>query len=303
MVLPQSSDSGWRYTETMKRLIINADDLGADEGRNAGIFEAIQAGIVTSASILSNGAGFLDALKRIQSGSFKNVSWGVHLNLSEGKPVSTNPLHLLCSEGMFLGKVSAQRLLMREGDQDLENEIRREIDAQVTLLETSGISLSHLNGHQHIHIFPAVLKAMICVAQKHHIPWVRIPDEPEPVSPDLSLSSSAWEEARLFSRLGQAARSLLGASGLKTTDHFYGLYLKGHLSIERVESLLRSLPDGLTELMVHPGRFLENAPKTPFSGFSTPDREQELEILLNKKLRLILKEMNILIIPFPEDVC
>jgi predicted glycoside hydrolase/deacetylase ChbG (UPF0249 family) len=28
----------------MKQLIVNADDLGADEARNRGIFEAIEAG-------------------------------------------------------------------------------------------------------------------------------------------------------------------------------------------------------------------------------------------------------------------
>ena len=44
----------------MKSLIINADDLGADEPRNRGIFEAIEAGRVTSVSILVNGNGFED---------------------------------------------------------------------------------------------------------------------------------------------------------------------------------------------------------------------------------------------------
>lgn len=283
-----------------KRLIINADDLGADEGRNTGIFEAIQAGMVTSASILPNGPGFMDALERIRSSAIKNISWGIHFNLSEGKPVSTNPLPLLCPEGMFLGKVSTYRLLMEKGEQNLENEIRQELDAQIGRLKASGIPLSHMDGHQHVHVFPAVLKPMIRVARTHHIPWVRIPDEPEPVSPDMSLSSSIREEARFFSQLGEIARPIILASGLHTTDHFYGLYLKGHFSIQRVESLLRSLPDGLTEWMVHPGRFLERVPKTPFSGFSTLDREQELEILLNAKLRLILKEMQVNLTPFPE---
>ncbi len=88
----------------MRNLIINADDLGADEARNAGIFEAIQAGTVTSASILPNGPGLQDALNRIHFGSFRNVSWGVHLNLSEGKPVSTEISLLLGPNGAFWGK-------------------------------------------------------------------------------------------------------------------------------------------------------------------------------------------------------
>jgi predicted glycoside hydrolase/deacetylase ChbG (UPF0249 family) len=284
----------------MKKLIINADDLGADEARNAGIFEGIQAGIVTSASILPNGPGFSDALNRIRSGSFNHVSWGVHLNLSEGKPVSTGNSLLLGPSGMFWGKVSSRRLLMRQGNRDLETEIAQEIDAQITLLETSGIFLSHLDGHQHVHVFPAALRAVLGAAQRHHIPWIRIPSEPEPTFSDFPLSSSLREEARLFSGLGQTARSIILESGLHTTDHFRGLYLKGCLSIQVLESVLRWLPDGLTELMVHPGRVVANLPETPFSNFSTVEREQELETLLNARLRLILNEMKIILTPFPE---
>jgi predicted glycoside hydrolase/deacetylase ChbG (UPF0249 family) len=284
----------------MKRLIINADDLGADDGRNAGIFEGIQAGIVTSASILPNGPGLEDALNRIHSGAFRNISWGIHLNLSEGKPVSVGNSFLLGPNGIFLGKASSQRLLMCDGNRDLEIEIAHEIEAQVTLLETSGILLSHLDGHQHVHVFPAVLKAMLGAAQGHHIPWIRIPNEPEPGSRDLVLPSSLCQEANLFCRLGEAARSMVVKSGLQTTDHFRGLYLKGYLS-RGLESVLKQLPDGLTELMVHPGRIVKDSPQTPFSSFSTVEREQEIDTLLKAKWSLILKERKIVLTPFPEN--
>lgn len=287
----------------MKRLIINADDLGADEARNAGIFEGIRAGTVTSTSILPNGPGLCDAMNRIHSGSFRNVSWGVHLNLSEGKPASTGTSLLIGPNGSFLGKVSSQLLLMRQGDRDLESEIADEIDAQIALLEISGIPLSHLDGHQHIHVFPAVLRAMLEAAQRHHIRWIRIPYEPEPTSPNVVIPSSLREEARLFSGLGQGARSMILESGLYATDHFRGLYLKGHLSIQELESVLRRLPDGLTELMVHPGRIAGISTEPPFSSFSTVEREHELETLLNSKLRLILNKMNIVLTPFPEKPC
>ena len=72
----------------MKRLIINADDLGADEGRNEGIFEAIRAGVVTSASILPNGPALDMHCRGIRAGRFEKVSFGVHLNLTEGRPLS-----------------------------------------------------------------------------------------------------------------------------------------------------------------------------------------------------------------------
>jgi len=285
----------------MKRLIINADDLGADEGRNTGIFEAIQAGMVTSASILPNGPALLDALERIRSGSFRNISWGIHLNLSEGKPVSTENTLLLAPQGVFGGKVPSHHLLMQEGNQALESEVAREIDAQITLLKTSGIPFSHLDGHQHAHLFPAVIKTTIGAAQKYNIPWVRISDEPVPTSPDFTSSSPLLEEANLFSRLGQTARPTVSASGLHSTDHFRGLYLKGRVTIQELKSVMQSLPDGLTELMVHPGRTINHSMETPFSGFSTVEREQELETLLNANLRFILEEKRITLTSFPES--
>jgi hypothetical protein len=55
-------------------------------------------------------------------------------------------------------------------------------------------------------------------------------------------------------------------------------------------------------MMVHPGRIIGNLSETPFSSFSTVEREQELETLLNAKLRLILKEMEITLTPFPETL-
>ncbi len=96
------------------------------------------------------------------------------------------------------------------------------------------------------------------------------------------------------------ARSIILESGLHTTDHFRGLYLKGRLSIRGLESVLRRLPDGLTELMVHPGRIAKNPLESPFSSFSTVEREGELETLLNSKLRLIFNKMKIILTPFPE---
>ncbi|MFB3884024.1 MAG: carbohydrate deacetylase [Thermodesulfobacteriota bacterium] len=284
----------------MKRLIINADDLGADEARNAGIFEAMRAGIVTSASILPNGPGLQDALNRIGSESFKNISWGVHLNLSEGKPVSTGNSLLLGSDGLFKGKSSTQGLLMRQEDRDLETEVVREVEAQISLLKASGIPLHHLDGHQHVHVLPAVLKAMLGSAQRHHIPWIRVPDEPEATSSDFIFPCSLCEESRFFSGLAQRARPVILGAGFHATDQFRGLYLKGRLSIRGLDSVFRRLPDGLTELMVHPGRIAGNLSTTPFSNFSTVEREAELETLLNGRWSLILEEMKIILTPFPE---
>jgi predicted glycoside hydrolase/deacetylase ChbG (UPF0249 family) len=285
----------------MKQLIVNADDLAADEARNAGIFEAIEQGRVTSVSLLPNGPALEDALHRIRSLGRRRVSVGVHINLSEGRPVSPDLRLLTGPDTFFLGKTSAQNLLMQSGDQALARQIAREMSAQVKVLLDCGIRIDHLDGHQHVHLFPAAIAAVVQIAAEHRIPWMRMPEEPPPQHADGSLSAEAMEEARRFSKIARTARQHLKGTGFSIPDHFRGLYVKGSLSLTVMTDLLQTLPEGLTELMVHPGRVPRVPVSGPFSGFSTPAREQELETLLHEDFSRALSDAGVTLTPFPED--
>jgi predicted glycoside hydrolase/deacetylase ChbG (UPF0249 family) len=287
-------------TQKMKKLIINADDLGAEEGRNSGIFEAVRAGAVKSVSLLANAPATDEALKAIRDGKFGEVSIGVHLNLSEGRPLCPDLLLLVGRDGAFQGKRSAQRLLLQENHPELEEEVFREVNAQIGVLLRAKIPLSHLDGHQHLHVFPAVRRTAIRAAEMHGIPWIRIPHESFPVSEAEHIAEDLKSEGKLFSDLGGEAGRLLAGSGIHTTAHFRGLYLKGRLSAERLEEYLRKLPEGLTELMVHPGRVRVGAAAGPFSGFSTMDREGELEALLSPSFEMAVRKNRVSLISFRE---
>ena len=76
--------------------------------------------------------------------------------------------------------------------------------------------------------------------------------------------------------------------------------MKGRLSLSSLIDSLKALPEGLTELMVHPGRVFPTSPSNPFSQFSTLDREKELESLLEMGFRKALAEKGIELVPFPE---
>jgi len=284
----------------VKRLIVNADDLGADEARNRGIFEAIRAGAVTSASILANGPALRETLPEVRSLGKAQISWGVHLNLSEGTPLSAGLRLLTGSDGCFPGKAKAHGILMRRGDVKLEEEVERELKAQIQALRELGIPISHLDGHQHVHVFPAAARTAVKAAREHGIPWVRVPQEAHPDPGAEPVPDSLSAEAEIFSRLGGEARSQTREGGVWTTDHFRGLYLKGRMKAALLEECLRGLPPGLTELMVHPGRVPGRPLSTPFSSFSNADRERELETLLSKEFRAALAGNGIVLTPFPE---
>jgi predicted glycoside hydrolase/deacetylase ChbG (UPF0249 family) len=280
----------------MRRLIINADDLGADEARNEGIFEAIRAGVVTSASILPNGPALGHALEGIRSRGCEGVSFAVHLNLSEGRPLAEGLTRLAGPDGNFLGKAATHRLLAGAGGLSLEAEIERETALQIGRLLDAGIAVSHLDGHQHVHVFPAALGTVAGTAKTFGISRMRIPDEtvpPDGGSPDGNLP----EEARLFASLGREARRRLAAAGIASSDHFRGLALKGRLDLEGLLELVGTLPEGTTELMVHPGRVPVQA---AFSAFSSADRERELEALLHPRFRLALQAAGVVLLSFRE---
>ena len=283
----------------MKRLIVNADDLGADEGRNEGIFEAIRAGVVTSASILPNGPALGHALQGIRTGGFEKVSFGVHLNLTEGKPLSHDVELLTGQDGDFPGKAVAHRLLVRTGDGRLGAAVAHEADRQITVLLEAGMPLSQIDGHQHIHVFPAVIGPVLDVAIHHGIRWMRIPDEPVHGT-GAGIPGNLLEEARFFSDLGRAARGRLAGTGIRASAHFRGLLLKGRLSLETLLAAIEQLPDGLTELMVHPGRVAADSAEGPFASFSTADREREIEALLDPSVRRALKQSGVVLTNYRE---
>jgi predicted glycoside hydrolase/deacetylase ChbG (UPF0249 family) len=286
----------------MKSLIINADDLGADEARNRGIFEAIEAGRVTSVSILVNGDGFEDAMERWKSLGKTEISLGVHINLSEGRPISQDLQVLAGQDGLFRGKQTARELLKQTSNKELEREIQQEIKAQLDLLKKFETPITHLDGHQHVHVMPAVLPIALAGTLDNKIPWLRIPVEPHPTALELMTQDDMGDEAAMFSNLGAAARSFVMLTDIESCDHFRGLYLKGKLAISLLNELLQNLPIGLTELMVHPGRTSEAVSVGPFSAFSTRDREKELVALLDPLFPTLLEKYGIDLIPFPESL-
>ena len=284
----------------MKQLIVNADDFGADTARNAGISEGLKAGVITSVSILANGPALTDIHKLLATLPPNRISWGLHLNFSEGRPVSS-PLSILTGpDGLFQGKTAAWRILGNAGNDALDKEIRQEMHAQINALKEAGIPISHLDGHQHIHVFPAVIRAALDEAEANGIPWMRLPDEPAPLNigvKDLILC----KEAARFIMYAQAARFELSSSLVKSPLHFRGLYLKNRLTLKRLTRMTEDLPDGLTELMVHPGRIPESPCQGPFAAFATAWRTRELDALLHPRFRRSLDETEIELIPFPEE--
>jgi predicted glycoside hydrolase/deacetylase ChbG (UPF0249 family) len=134
-------------------------------------------------------------------------------------------------------------------------EIEAEAAAQIRLLQSRGVRLTHIDTHKHTHVFPAVLRPVLRAAHKAGIRAVRNPYEP-------LWSVRATRDAPWLRRTGvnllrrclypQFQRSI-AEEGFVTTDGTISISATGTLDAETLTTLLADLPEGTWELVTHPG--------------------------------------------------
>ena len=287
----------------MRNLIVNADDLGWTEGVNRGIRDASRSGIVTSTSLLANGLAFAEALKTAKLAPGLGV--GVHLNLSDGAPVAEpeSVMSLLDGKGKFAS--GPESLLLKRARRGLVlAEVEREWDAQIRKVRDAGIRPTHVDGHKHVHMLPGLFEIALRLAKRHGIEAIRVSLEESSLRAALSSAGKhnsvvvvrQGVQARGLKLLARDAREQARRAGIATADYFCGIAQTGELTREGVELFLRSLPDGTTELMCHPGYADEALQKS--ATRLQASRQKELEILRDTRIRNLVASQGIRLIDY-----
>ncbi len=287
----------------MKNLIVNADDLGWTDGVNRGILEAFHHGIVTSTSLLANGAAFAGGVEAARSAP--GLGMGVHLNLSDGPPVAERETitSLLNDDGEFAD--GPESLLLRRVRRGLTlAEVETEWDAQIQKVRDAGIVPTHLDGHKHVHMLPGLFEIALKLAKRHGIGAIRVSLEASSLRAALSSGSKHHAgvvmkqgvQARGLKFLARDAREQAERAGISTADFFCGIAQTGELTREGVEQFVKSLPDGTTELMCHPGYADAALKKTPTR--LQDSRETELKILTDTGIRNLVASLGIRLIDY-----
>lgn len=154
-------------------LIINADDFGLTKGINSAIFDLLSYGSLSSTSVMVN-MKWADEIC-LKENLIRLKGAGLHLNLTEGHPVSkySSVSTLIDANGLFYPfKEFLQRLIC--GSISFK-ELQLEIEAQFKKLKQwIGRSFSHWDSHQGVHrLFPIALIAAR-VALKYRVPAMRV---------------------------------------------------------------------------------------------------------------------------------
>lgn len=212
-------------------MIVVADDFGADEGTNTAIAAALDAGLVDAASVLANGSGFAEAAELGRSFAGRV---GVHLVLTEGAPLTEamRGLPRFCDgEGRYRLWRGPERALRLGVSERLV--VAAELRAQVEAARRSGLVVSHLDSHHHVHTEPALASVVIALAHEFGIGRVRLARN---CGAGMGLMNRAWKAV---------FNARLRRSGLAGTRWFGGVDDYRWLNARRADV------DSF-ELMVHP---------------------------------------------------
>lgn len=266
-----------------KQLIINADDFGIHPAVNEAVRKAATEGILTSTSLMAGGDAFDEAVEMARS--MPSLGIGIHLTLVGGiKPVlpPSEVPSLTWDNGVFChdyGKLIVRDL---EGKISL-SEVYAEWDAQIQKIMNTGLPVTHMDGHQHMHMWPHFYPIARDLAKKYHISCMRVPDE------DVLFGMKdghiiRWAAKNGLSLLSRMHRPDLKRNHIRTNDHFFGMLYGGHLSPERFAEFILQTKPGITEIMCHPSADTRAMEDTFHWGYHGEDELAGLLADINREL-------------------
>jgi predicted glycoside hydrolase/deacetylase ChbG (UPF0249 family) len=233
---------------------VNADDFGIAPGVNRAILELHAAEVLTSATLMAHAAATEEAVNMALA--MPSLGVGCHIVLVDGLPVSESRSipslidrrtgALQPTLGAFLKRLYTLRISAAE--------VEAEAAAQIALLQSYGLRLTHIDTHKHLHMFPPILRPVLRAARAAGIYAVRNPFEPVW---SLNATADAPEMRRaeviFLRRFESKFRRIVAEEGFATTEGAVGVLATGTVNIATVNALVNGMPEGTFEFVTHPG--------------------------------------------------
>ena len=269
-------------------LIITADDLGIDGRRDEGILLAHARHRISHASLLVHGPSARAAAHRARR---QGLACGLHLNLTEGEPCAPARAvrSLVGADGRMLGKHGFRAALAAGAVRIAE--LCAEALAQLDrFAELTASVATHFDGHQHVHVIPAVAYALAPLVAARGVVSTRIPSEVTVRSGDTPTR----DFHRRVSDDAACARETYRRHGVRSTAAFVGLDLMGFASsVEGLRGALRTHAGAPSvELMCHPGFVSREGDDFNRSAA----REHELRTLLSDAMGALVTREDVAIV-------
>ena len=251
----------------MRRLILNADDLGLARETNEGIERAHREGVLTAASLMTGEAGFEEGVRVARANP--GLAVGLHLTLTDGVPVlpARDIPSLTQKNGRFRDDMAGMGLTLAIS-REARAELAAEVAAQMARFAATGLACDHVNAHKHYHLHPGIAAALIRTAAEAGVRCLRLPWEPGDLVRAVESDAPGTGEwaIRPWCRI---LRRRAAKYGMVAPDRVVGLAWSGHFNAPRLLGVLPHLPAGVTELYFHPataGGFPGGAPGYDYPG-------------------------------------
>jgi len=275
------------------KLIVTADDFGRSRDINAAIVQAHRRGVLTAASLIVSGEAFDEAVMLARE--LPTLAVGLHVVLVDGRPVLPRDRVscLVNDKGLFPG--APARLGIRYFfDPRARRQMAQELDAQFRRFAETGLKLAHVDGHQHMHLHPAVFPLLIQLAQRYEAGGIRLPHD------DLRfalrydrrrrLIKTVWTMA--FGLLSRRCRRRLRGTSLAAAERVYGLMQTGRMKQAYVLALLRHIQAESAEIYFHPtvGSRTDELGPNP----------EELQTLLSPEVKEVIERRKFTLCAYPD---
>jgi hypothetical protein len=262
------------YPADARLLIINADDFGMCHAINAATLQALQAGVVSSTSLMAPCPWALHAMDLLKQ--HPEIPFAVHLTL-----IAEHPLYRW---GPLAPKGQVPSLLDESGH-FFNNDRRAEFPANARLDEVE------------LEFRTQITTVLAAGLRPTHLDWHCLYDGGRDDIFELTLALA--REFGLALRVhGRDSAAKARRAGLVTADHevldSYSLRTEGKAA--RYAQLLRDLPPGLSEWAVHTS--LGDAEAQAMEPGSWPVRKADFDFLVSREARDILDEEGIVLIDY-----
>ncbi len=273
----------------MNRVIINADDFGIQTEVNKAVIAAHQQGVLTSTSLLATGPAFDEAVALARQ--CPNLGIGIHLCLVGSLPTVLAPEEvpsLVDDTGLVPESYATFMKRVCTGQINYE-QVYRELDSQMEKIMATGLPITHVDSHQHLHMLPQIWRIVQVLMKKYGLHRLRVPREP------YSFKVLSANPARSMGRngltyLSQKAMADVRRLHYTTTDYFWGMVDGGNMTEAHLAHILCQLPFGVHEIMMHPGCSTQILSQSFSWGYHWED---EFHALLSPAIRRLLEERHI----------
>lgn len=279
----------------MKKLIVNADDFGLHSEINKGIIKGYRDGFITSTSLMCSAPAFEEAVALAKE--CPKLGIGIHLTLvGSVRPMLSAkeipsliddkgllpPDYIAFSKGYYTGRIK-------------KSDVLKELRAQIEAALATGLSITHVDSHQHAHILPGVSDMVLALCKEYGLNKMRLPKENCTFTGGFKASYGRIVGRNGLTFFSHLLKYKALSQGMIFPDYFFGMLAGGNLNKVLVGNILKQLPDGVSEIMTHPGSSNCELAKLFCWKYHW---EQELDSYLNQNNLQLLKDKDIKLINF-----